>query len=191
MNKHDIEWGNWTGRVIHRGLLWDFPVGFYNGVFQFMSKIKPVVNTTWYFYVLFYNVNYTHLYTPNTNSEAAMFVFENVCLYKNVLDVHVCSLHCWTKRKSIVKLRLPHTLKNSIIKPHRKISKESAANYSFGFWRHNPPTPPPPISLYGDMLFKSLKGSFTQKFNLSNCHCYLTFKSFQTCMHLFPLHNMN
>ncbi len=28
------------------GFLRDFPMGFYNGVFQFMSKIKPVVNTT-------------------------------------------------------------------------------------------------------------------------------------------------
>ncbi len=34
------------GRVIHRGFLRDFPMGFYNGDFQFMSKIKPVVNTT-------------------------------------------------------------------------------------------------------------------------------------------------
>ncbi len=34
------------GRVIRRGFLRDFPMGFYNGVFQFMSKITPVVNTT-------------------------------------------------------------------------------------------------------------------------------------------------
>ncbi len=34
------------GRVIHRGFLRDFPLGFYNGVFQFMSKIKPEVNIT-------------------------------------------------------------------------------------------------------------------------------------------------
>ncbi len=33
-------------RVIHHGFLRDFPMGFFNGVFQFMSKIKPVVNTT-------------------------------------------------------------------------------------------------------------------------------------------------
>ncbi len=34
------------GRVIRHGFVGDFPMGFYNGVFQFMSKIKPVVNTT-------------------------------------------------------------------------------------------------------------------------------------------------
>ncbi len=34
------------GRVIRCGFLRDFPMGFYNGVYQFMSKIKPVVNTT-------------------------------------------------------------------------------------------------------------------------------------------------
>ncbi len=31
-------------------------------------------------------------------------------------------------------------LKNPIIKPHRKISKEPTANYSSGFWRHSSPT---------------------------------------------------
>ncbi len=31
-------------RVIRRGFLQDFPMGFYNRVFQFMSEIKPVVN---------------------------------------------------------------------------------------------------------------------------------------------------
>ncbi len=34
------------GRVIRRGFLRDFPMGFYNGFFPFMSKIKPVVNIT-------------------------------------------------------------------------------------------------------------------------------------------------
>ncbi len=61
-----IEWGNYDsepGRVIRSRFLRDFPMGFYNGVFQFMSKIKPVVNITWrYFHVLFYNVNCAHSY---------------------------------------------------------------------------------------------------------------------------------
>ncbi len=35
-----------SGRVIRRGFLRDFLMGFYNGVFQFISKIKPVVNIT-------------------------------------------------------------------------------------------------------------------------------------------------
>ncbi len=34
------------GRVIQRGFLRDFPMGFYNSVFLFMSKIKPVVKIT-------------------------------------------------------------------------------------------------------------------------------------------------
>ncbi len=34
------------GRVIRRGFLRDLPMGFYNGVFPFMSKITPVVNIT-------------------------------------------------------------------------------------------------------------------------------------------------
>ncbi len=45
------------GRVIR------VTMGFYNVFFffLFMSKIKPVVNITLrYFYVLFYDVNYTH-----------------------------------------------------------------------------------------------------------------------------------
>ncbi len=33
-------------RVIRHGFLRDFPIGFYNGVFQFISKIKPVLNIT-------------------------------------------------------------------------------------------------------------------------------------------------
>ncbi len=33
------------------------------------------------------------------------------------------------------RLYFTHKLKNPIIKPHRKISKEPAANYSSGFWR--------------------------------------------------------
>ncbi len=38
------------------------------------------------------------------------------------------------------RLYFTHKLKNPIIKPHRKISKEPAANYSSGFWRHSSPT---------------------------------------------------
>ncbi len=38
------------------------------------------------------------------------------------------------------RLYFTHKLKNPIIKPHRKISKERAANYSSGFWRHSSPT---------------------------------------------------
>ncbi len=46
-----------------------------------MSEIKSAVNITWrYFYVLFYNVNYTH--TQDYKFEAVMFIFENVCFYK-------------------------------------------------------------------------------------------------------------
>ncbi len=33
-------------RVIRHRFLQDFPMEFYNGVFHFMSKIKPVVNIT-------------------------------------------------------------------------------------------------------------------------------------------------
>ncbi len=38
------------------------------------------------------------------------------------------------------RLYFTHKLKNPIIKPHRKISKEPTANYSSGFWRHSSPT---------------------------------------------------
>ncbi len=38
------------------------------------------------------------------------------------------------------RLYFTHKLKNPIIKPHRKISKEPAANYSSGFWHHSSPT---------------------------------------------------
>jgi len=49
------------GNVNRRGFLRDFPMGFYNGVFQFMSKIKPMVNIMWqYFDVLFDSVICTH-----------------------------------------------------------------------------------------------------------------------------------
>ncbi len=34
------------GRVIRRGFLRDFPMGFYYGFFLFMSQIQPVVNIT-------------------------------------------------------------------------------------------------------------------------------------------------
>ncbi len=38
------------------------------------------------------------------------------------------------------RLYFTHKLKNPIIKPHRKISKEPVANYSSGFWHHSSPT---------------------------------------------------
>ncbi len=38
------------------------------------------------------------------------------------------------------RLYFTHKLKNPIIKPHRKISKEPAVNCSSGFWRHSSPT---------------------------------------------------
>ncbi len=38
------------------------------------------------------------------------------------------------------RLYFTHKLKNPIIKPHRKISKEPAANYSSRFWGHSSPT---------------------------------------------------
>ncbi len=147
-----IEWGNYDVRTWKSNLprvpSRFFPMGFSNGVFQFMSKIKPVVNITWrYFYMLFYNVNYTH---PHPKLKIWSNSFLKTCvlnkeLDKNVWAVSVCSLRCRTKRKSIIKLcyhRLyfTHKLKNPIIKPHRKISKEPAANYSSGFWHHSSPT---------------------------------------------------
>ncbi len=45
-----IEWGNYDVRTVLKSnsprVPSRFSYGVYNGVFQFMSKIKPVVNTT-------------------------------------------------------------------------------------------------------------------------------------------------
>lgn len=48
----------------NRWLHWDFPTGFYNWVFQFISIIQPVINKTGrYFDILFYNTAHTDI--PN------------------------------------------------------------------------------------------------------------------------------
>ncbi len=55
-----------------------------------------------------------------------------VCIVK--LNVKVSSSYVYHR------IYFTHKLKNPIIKPHRKISNEPAANYSSGFWHHSSPT---------------------------------------------------
>ncbi len=56
------------------------------------------------------------------------------------------------------KLYFTNKLKNPIIKPHKKISKEPTANYSSRIWRHSSPTLL--LSFIGQKYFKT-KGTHT------------------------------
>ncbi len=40
--------------LIRHGSPWDFPMAYYNGVFQFMSKIRSVVNISWLYLMFFW-----------------------------------------------------------------------------------------------------------------------------------------
>ncbi len=99
-----------SGRVIRRGFLRDFLMGFYNGVFQFISKIKPVVNITT---ILLRFALQCKLHTLTAQTflssyllKTHVFKNEHNCFNFLVLGMDVCNLHCRTKRKCIVKLCL-------------------------------------------------------------------------------------
>ncbi len=103
------------GRVICRGrFLRGFAMGFYNGVFQFLSKIKPVVNNLT---ILLHFVLQCRLHTLTAQTflsnyllKTYFFKNEHYCFKFFVLGMNVCNLRCSTKRKSIVKLCLPKAL---------------------------------------------------------------------------------
>ncbi len=85
--------------------------------------------------------------TGSHHSTPAILIAACVCVWERERERETGSHHsgvsCLNRcLNSCVYHRLyfTHNLKNPIIKPHRKISKEPAANYSSGFWRHSSPT---------------------------------------------------
>jgi len=78
-----------------------FPMGFYNGVFQFTSKIKPVVNIIWrYFGVFFYNVHCTHL-NPKLSyrvTKKTFFFKKEHCGFK--IHTHTYLTQVYKKKKN-------------------------------------------------------------------------------------------
>ncbi len=68
--------------LIRHGSPWDFPMAYYNGVFQFMSKIRSVVNISWlYLDVFLNNVKRTHSHTKH--SYVVTYSITNIHLKKN------------------------------------------------------------------------------------------------------------
>ncbi len=100
-------------RVIRHGFLRDFPMGFYNGVFQFMNKTCGKHNLT----ILLRFVLQCQLHTLTAQTFLSSYLLktyafknEHNCFKLLVLGMDVCNLRCRTKRKSIVKLCLPQAL---------------------------------------------------------------------------------
>ncbi len=95
----------------------------------------------------------------------------------------VCSLRCRTNVKvssSYVTTGfiLLINWKNPIIKPHRKISKEPAANYSSGFWHHSSPT----LLCVSLFCFLGLMSVKITKTYMKNCSTIFFLEVHRTCI---------
>lgn len=67
-----------------RIICWDFPIGFYNRIFQRISEIRSVVNGTWW-YSVFFPIEEHKLQTQTPNVILLLLIKNIVILIRNVL----------------------------------------------------------------------------------------------------------
>ncbi len=111
-----IEWGNYDVRT-RKSNSPRVTSRFSYGVFQFMSKIKPVVNNLM---ILLRFVLQGKLQTLKAKTFLSIYLLKTYVLKNKhncfkclVLGMDVCNLPRRTKRKSIVKLCLPQAVFDS------------------------------------------------------------------------------